>query len=169
MSFLSINRWKVATLFLGLAFAGVAIGWATSSLSINDALEEYPLIDPARNFIAQENFIVNLQPLREELRDLVRWEHPRQVSLYFEFLNSGANISINQDVRVWPASLPKVPMALAVAKKIERGEWELTDKFSIQEDDRDSRYGRLAGVPAGTVFTVEELLKAMLKDSDNTA
>ncbi|MEK7608467.1 MAG: serine hydrolase [Patescibacteria group bacterium] len=130
---------------------------------------QYPLLDPARNFVAQDDFIVNLQPLREELRDLVKWEYPRSVSLYFEFLNTGANIAINQDLNVWPASLPKVPMAMAVLKKVEQGVWSMGQKFELLESDKDANYGSLFNVPSGTILSLERLLSEMLSRSDNTA
>ena len=137
--------------------------------AILEIRNKYPLLDAARNFIPQEDFIVNLQLLREDLRNMVRWEHPRAVSLYFEFLNTGANIAINQDLAVWPASFPKVPMAMAVMKKVEEGVWSFDQEFELLERDKDSNYGTLFNSPPGTRFTVRELLRAMLVQSDNTA
>jgi D-alanyl-D-alanine carboxypeptidase len=47
----------------------------------------------------------------------------KSISIYYEQLNSGANISVNKDLRLWPASLTKLPVALVVMKKIESGGW----------------------------------------------
>src|SRR4030043_909737 len=68
----------------------------------------YPLIDISRSFIPQEHFIVNLQPLREDLRKVSEEAGYNAISIYIEFLNTGANIAINQDLKIWPASLFKV-------------------------------------------------------------
>ncbi|HET8669814.1 MAG TPA: serine hydrolase [Candidatus Saccharimonadales bacterium] len=129
----------------------------------------YPYIDLARNFIPQEHFIVNIQPLREELQKLVREEGADTISIYFEFLNTGANIQINNDARFYPASLVKLPTAMVAMKKIERGEWKRNNMLVLFEEDKDNRYGQLHEKPVGTKFTIEELLQALLIESDNTA
>jgi hypothetical protein len=158
--------------FWSLLISGlVLVSWffGVRDNSIDNLKNQYPLIDPTRNFISQEDFIVNLQPLRESLRNLVRWQYPRQVSVYFEFLNTGANIAINQDIKVWPASFPKVPMAMAVLKKVEDGIWSTNQKFELLEQDKDKNYGTLFNSPTGSVFSLEDLLREILVYSDNTA
>lgn len=165
-----LKNWKSGFFFIliiNLLFAGWFFGIRDNS--IVSFKNEYPLIDPSRSFISQKDFIVNLQPLREELRNLVRWQYPHQISLYFEFLNTGANIAINQDIKVWPASFPKVPMAMAVVKKIEEGIWSFDREFQLLEQDKDSNYGNLFNSPTGIKFKLNELLLNMLVYSDNTA
>ncbi|MBI1975259.1 MAG: serine hydrolase [Parcubacteria group bacterium] len=160
------------TLILFIAAISLAmVGWQTtrgrSSSTCFSNL--YPLIDPARNFIPQEHFIVNLQPLREELRALVQKEGSGITSLYFEFLNTGANINIGQDLRIWPASLSKLPLAMAAMKKVESGIWQLGTELTLKEGQKDASFGTLFQNPAGTRFSVERLLQALLINSDNTA
>ncbi len=136
---------------------------------------EYPLIDFSRHFISQDNYIVNIQPLREELRNMSQeFSGPeREVSLYLEFLNTGANISINPDNYIWPASLTKVPLAMAVMKKVEDSDWELHNELVLMPGDADTHSGNienpLADFPVGTRFTIEKLLREVLVNSDNTA
>jgi len=129
----------------------------------------YPLIDVSRNFIPQDDFVVNLQALRDSLSALVAEKGSDTISLYFEFLNTGANISINQGLKIWPASLPKVPLAMAVMKKVERGEWKMDSELVLAEDDKDMGYGGLWGKPLGSRFSIETLLTEILVRSDNTA
>lgn len=130
---------------------------------------EYPLIDPSRHLIAQEHFISTLQPLREYMQDIVAREAPGAMSIYFEYLNTGANISVNQDLRVVPASLVKVPLALAVMKKVERGDWKLSNELVVTKEDRDYAWGDVHKHAIGTRITIEDLLQEMLVNSDNTA
>lgn len=136
---------------------------------VQDFVNKYPLVDPARSYLDQRDFVVNLQPLREDLKSLVASSTPNEVGVYFEVLNTGANIAINQDVRFWPASLGKVPVALVAMKKIEKGEWKLTNELIMFSEDQDERFGELYKQPVGTRFTIEALLKEMLINSDNTA
>lgn len=156
-----------ALLVGGLVFAGYFFGVRDNS--VTNFKNNFPLIDPARSIISQEDFIVNLQPLREELKNLVHSQYPRQVSLYFEFLNTGANIAINQDIKVWPASFPKVPMAMAAMKKVDEGTWSMSHKFQLLEQDKDSNYGNLFNSPVGRELSLEDLLRESLVYSDNTA
>lgn len=146
----------------------VVIYWGQDT--VKSAKENpYPLIDLARNFIPQEDFIVNIQPLREDLNNLVSKEGPDKITLYFEFLNTGANIIINQNLKIWPASLAKLPLAMAVMKKVENGAWKLDDQLVLLDGDKDSSSGGLFTNSVGTAFTIERLLKDMLNNSDNTA
>lgn len=131
--------------------------------------ERYPLVDISRHLIPQEHFISTLQPVREYLYDLVEQEGPNSISIYLEYLNTGANISINQDLRIFPASLVKVPLAMAVMKKIERGDWELHNELVLMSEDRDYAWGDVHKRPIGTLITIDELLREMLISSDNTA
>ncbi|MEK7572064.1 MAG: serine hydrolase [Patescibacteria group bacterium] len=131
----------------------------------------YPLIDPARSFIDQKHFFSTIEPLRKKVTDSVRHyeKEGSRVGVYIEYLNTGANISINQDERFWPASLSKMPTALAVMKKVEKGEWKLSNELVLFYEDRNDAFGTLYQKPAGTRFTIEELLKELIVNSDDTA
>jgi beta-lactamase class A len=131
--------------------------------------KKYPYVDIARSFIPQEHFIVNIQPLREDLQEIVASQPEGTVSIYYEFLNTGANIQINNSQRFYPASLVKLPTAMVAMKKIESGDWKLDDMLVLMDEDKDNRYGQLYKEQTGTKFTIEQLLKTLLTESDNTA
>jgi beta-lactamase class A len=126
----------------------------------------FPYLNPARKAYDQRYLIVDVQFLRDWLKEYS--EQNQNVSVYFEYLNTGANISVNNS-EFWPASLLKLPVAMAVAKKIERGEWNWTDKLLITEQDKNNRYGDLYKVPNNTPVMIDDLVHKMLTDSDNTA
>lgn len=128
----------------------------------------YPLIDPARNLIAQEHFLSTIEPLRRALKSYVEAEKI-EATIYVEYLNTGANIHINPDGRYWPASLTKLPIAIATMSTIEQGTWSLNTKLFLEERDRDPKSSELYTYPAGTPFSIGELLDKLLKVSDNTA
>jgi beta-lactamase class A len=159
--------------FLCVSNATVAwrLWYQVSVASFEGEKKAYPLIDPARHLTAQENYLSTLQPLRVEMRELVAREKEKgnEIAVYFEYLNTGANIAINPDMRIFPASLIKLPLAFTVMKKVERGEWQLDDKLVLAPGDQGPGFGELYRKPIGTTFTIEELLKALLEDSDNTA
>lgn len=145
------------------------LGLFLQSQANPNSTNPYPFIDIARNYIKQEHFIVNIQPLREQLQQLVRQEGSDNISIYFEFLNTGANIQINNEVRFYPASLVKLPSAMVAMRKVEKGQWDMDSRLVLFDQDRDDRYGDLYKQPVGTSFSIAELLKALLIQSDNTA
>lgn len=169
----SALRWVVLVLLvLSAVFAYL---WLTHPFDPTITASEYPYIDFSRNFISQEHYITNVQPLRDTLKEKARQfeQGGRKVSIYVEFLNTGANISVNQETYILPASLIKVPLAIAVLKKVQDGEWELENELALLNGDKDDTSGNerdmFADYPIGATFTIEHLLERLLIDSDNTA
>jgi len=167
------NKLNVPVWFL---YAAIAVLLLTNIFSwwqiendtgVESADRTYSFVDPSRRFMAQENLIVNFQPLREEVNR--SYANNPDVSLYFEYLLTGANISINKDAEFYPASLLKVPVAVAVAKKIERGEWKWTNELVLLAGDRDELFGTLFQEPTNSTHTIEDLVRRSLVESDNTA
>ncbi len=165
--------WAIAALFVtAISFAYL---WYFHPHDPTVAASEYPYIDFSRNFIAQEHYLTNIQPLRDTLKEKARQfeRGGRKVSIYIEFLNTGANISINQETYILPASLIKVPLAIAVLKKVQDGEWKLENELVLLQGDKDDMSGNerdmFADYPIGATFTIEHLLERLLIDSDNTA
>lgn len=124
------------------------------------------LLDPSRNVHRAEDMIINFQSLRDDFRT---FENDKNVSLYFEFLNTGANISVNKDVDFYPASLLKLPVAMAAVKKIEKGQWQWDNELVLLGADKNDHFGELYKQPIGATFTIRELMRQMLAESDNTA
>jgi beta-lactamase class A len=139
--------------------------------AVKQDLKKYHLIDPSRSVVDQENFLSSIDPVRKKMKELIaKYEQDgNSIGVYLEFLNTGANISINRDVRFWPASLSKMPTVLIVMKRVEDGKWDLSNQLVLFEDDKDDRFGDLYKQPVGTKFTIEELVKQVLINSDNTA
>src|SRR3990172_6014078 len=129
--------------------------------------DKYNLLNPARKFIKQEDLIINFQPLRDYLND--KYEADQNVSIYFEYLSTGSSISINKDAEFYPATLLKVPVAMTVAKKIEKGEWKWTNELVLMPADKDEKFGTLYKEPANSTHTIEDIVRRSLSDSDNTA
>jgi beta-lactamase class A len=161
---------RPATVIVALLLTNIlTFGLLVQNKVADESASDYPFIDVARDSIPQEHFIVNIQPLRERLRKIVQDEGPDTISVYFEFLNTGANIQINNETRYYPASLVKLPSAMVAMKKIEKGQWHMDSRLVLFEQDKDQRYGTLYQKPVGTSFSIRELLKELLTQSDNTA
>jgi beta-lactamase class A len=139
--------------------------------AVKKEINKYSLIDPARNIIEQKYFFSSIEPVRKKMKEIVAKHEAEgnKIGVYFEFLNTGANVSINQDTRFWPASLSKMPTIFAAMKKVENGKWKLSNELVLFAEDKDDRFGELYKQPVGTRFTIEELMKETLINSDNTA
>lgn len=166
----STHRILVAlSVLFGLSAVVLGVLYAKKGDFSDSFTNPYPMIDPLRTLVPQEHFITNIQPLREELYAISDAAAPNEVGIYFEFLNTGANISISQETRFWPASLSKMPTAMVVMKKVEDGEWNLYNELVMFPEDRDDKFGDLYKNAVGTRFTVETLLTELLVNSDDTA
>lgn len=135
----------------------------------SQVVNPFPLLDPGAVSSHDQDLLVRFQPLREKLNALYANNPDFSVGLYFEYLPTGSNISVNNDLAMWPASLIKIPVAMAALKKVERGDWQLSNELVILDEDKDASFGQLYTKPSGTTMTIEDLLRAVLIDSDNTA
>lgn len=80
-------------------------------------------------------------------------------------LESGASVEYNADVRFSAASIIKAPYVRAVLGS----EPDLDQSFEMTEEMLNSSTELVNGQPVGTKFTIEELTKAAIEKSDNTA
>ncbi len=170
-------KWLIVH-FLGVSLIiSIAVGVTIFMMRQQDfnavkaEIAKYNLLDPARSVVEQENFFSTIEPVRRQMKEIVaKYEKDgNKIGVYFEFLNTGANVSINQDARFWPASLSKMPTIFVVMRRVEDGKWKLSNELVLFEEDKDDRFGELYKKPVGTKFTIEELIKETLINSDNTA
>lgn len=83
----------------------------------------------------------------------------------FVNLESGASVEYNADVSFSAASIIKAPYVRAVLGN----ETDLSQSFEMTEDMLNSSSELIDNQPVGTKFTIEELAKAAIEKSDNTA
>ena len=113
------------------------------------------------------HLIFNLNPLEVALRNYIA-ENNLNVSIFILNLKDSSSIGINHNVEFEPASLNKIPLAMAIMKKVDNGELNLNDMLEIKPEDRDSNQGTLFNSEISKL-SVKDLLRYMLSDSDNTA
>lgn len=152
---------SIVLVFLALIIVFKAQG---SMVSVGN----FPLLDPARVFLDQDSYLLNIQELRTYLHELEA-KYPDSISIYYEQINSGSNISVNKDLRLFPASLSKLVQAIIVAKKVEEGTLSWDKRLETKPEDISSDSGELYKTIGDKSLTVEELMKELLVNSDNTA
>lgn len=163
------NKHKIAYAFFVVFIFFTYVFYIPSLDSNNLFVKDYSFLNPAVSLIDKDDLLVNFQDLRELLQKKYEVRDDYMISLYFEYLPTGANISLNKDEKMWPASLIKIPVAMSVMKKIQDKKWKLNNELVILDEDKDSEYGILYKEPTGTTFPIKKFLDETLINSDNTA
>jgi len=92
--------------------------------------------------------------------------HP---SVVIKDLDMGWEIDFNKDKLVPSASLVKIPIMLSCFYAVEEKKIGLKDTVYLKASEKAEGSKVLGDRPAGSVFTVEELIEPMITQSDNTA
>jgi beta-lactamase class A len=92
-----------------------------------------------------------------------------QPSIVIKDLDIGWEIDFNKDKLVPSASLVKIPIMLSCFYAVEEKRINLKDAIYLKASEKAEGSKVLGDKPVGSVFTVEELIKPMITQSDNTA
>ena len=114
-------------------------------------------------------YITNYFDLKDKIIGLIDSNKEGEYSIYFDDINTGAWIGINEKERHFPGSLLKIPVVAAVLKRVDEKDFNLDSRITILEQDVDTAYGPLAERGAGYDMSVEELINYSIYYSDNTA
>lgn len=114
--------------------------------------------------------LIASSPLKDILENEIKKYPQFAIGIYFESLQSGAWVGLNEKEEFYPASLLKIPIAMTFLKKVEEGAYSLDQTPIIKEEDLDCGYGTWCKEKkAGDMVSFREVLQAMLNRSDNTA
>lgn len=163
-------------------FAGVFIGYFIKSDLFNISivpqqlrLSGYELINPLLE-CEYSNVKANKELLDfsndiEKYIDQYKTEKITETSVYFRDLNNGAWFGIGEDKDFSPASLLKVPLMMAYLKKAETDKGILSMKLKYLGESTDDKQNIKPNnaIEKNVEYTVEELIKYMIADSDNNA
>src|SRR5918993_906809 len=105
-----------------------------------------------------------LEEARQEIED-----YKGVAGLYVWDLEEDSGYGIRPDEQFFAASTIKIPIMVAVYRKVDEGELEFSQEVEIQEEDWAAGAGWLQWEKAGTKQTVGDLLLLMMTQSDNVA
>ncbi|MFW6347007.1 MAG: serine hydrolase [Cyclonatronaceae bacterium] len=91
------------------------------------------------------------------------------MGIYIKDLGSGEVITHNANRNWYLASTIKIPLGIAVLKQVEAGDISLDDTLVLRESDFVDGSGDLMYQQPGKEFTVLELLRRTIRESDSTA
>ncbi len=89
--------------------------------------------------------------------------------VYVRDINGGWGYGIRPDEEFFSASVIKVPIMVAVYRKVDAGELSFTDSFPTKTEDWAAGAGWLQWEDAGKSYTVGDYLWMMMTQSDNVA
>ena len=121
-------------------------------------------VAPARAMNAPPPF----QRLRSELHRLVS-RFPASSAVQILDLSTNLSVGYNAGASMPAASTIKVPVMVEVFRQLEAGKFDLQRRVELLPRDKDYGSGDLCDEPAGSTYSVSELLAKMIDISDNTA
>lgn len=131
-----------------------------------------PLLDV--EFVSQEDSLRQF-PQQQKIKSLVEDEISKypdvKVGFYFNDLANAGWFGVNEDEKFIPASLLKMPMLIAYYK-LQETETDLFSKqilFQGKDFNVDRNTSEASTVQPNNTYTVQQLLRTMIVDSDNNA
>jgi beta-lactamase class A len=106
--------------------------------------------------------------LRQRIEQISRAAQGR-VGVSATVLETGESVSLNGNQRFPMLSVYKLPIAMAVLAQVDQGNLSLDQKIQIEASDIVQGSQILDENSQGTEYSLVELLKYMVSDSDNTA
>lgn len=132
------------------------------------AAEAQPKEQASQRSSAQADPAPWARAMHRELDRFAQREGTR-FGVYVQDLDSGQSMSFHGDERWYLASSVKVPVAIAVLRGVERGDFTLETPLTLRAGDYVDGAGTTNRQPVGAALTVRWLLEQMIIYSDNTA
>ncbi|MBN2567737.1 serine hydrolase [Candidatus Woesearchaeota archaeon] len=118
---------------------------------------------------SQKYYTTNYQGLRQSIGSLLVGYGKGEFGIYFEDLNTGSWIGINERDQYHLASLLKIADIATMLRKVEEGELRLDTRLTLTQSDIDRSFGVLQYKAPGTEYTLLDIMNITLYYSDNTA
>lgn len=110
-----------------------------------------------------------LSQLENELNNLASLYPSVHAGIYAIDLDNGNYASVNSDESFATASIIKLPVLVQLFRSIEAGQVSLDDTMPLTEYYRSEGSGELQFKAANSTYTIDELARRMITDSDNSA
>jgi len=172
--------WSIGSLLLGAGIMfflnyftnGLPSITPTEDIRINDA--SYTYINPLLECNVGSSISDELQSfkgdLQEEINKLTKQGEIDSAAVYFRDMNNGPWFGINETEEFFPASLLKVPVAMAYLKQSESNPALPAEKIVFATStNQNVEYFASTPLKLGATYTVNDLIKAMVVNSDNDA
>jgi beta-lactamase class A len=109
-----------------------------------------------------------LVQLQSEL-SLISTHAPGHVGIFVKDLTTGLSSGVNESANMPAASTIKIPVMVEVFRQMAAGNFDLNRHVTLERPDRDDGWGDLVYSHPGNRYSVANLLRLMITESDNTA
>jgi beta-lactamase class A len=136
---------------------------------------EYKFINPLLECDVIENVSnKKIAEIKLKVQDLINKEIGQKninfISVYFRDLNNGPWFGINEKEKFMPGSLLKVSLMMSIFKIAESNPGILQEKILYEGGDSSFEHFKPENkIEPGKIYTIENLIEAMIKYSDNSA
>lgn len=109
--------------------------------------------------------------IKKELLKLTSlyFKQPEKVAYYYEDINTKSVLSYNSDILFYAASTIKILVCMMLLQMAEEKEIDLDKKLLISMNDIKQDTGVIKYQKEDTYYTIKELIKLSIIESDNTA
>jgi beta-lactamase class A len=165
---LEVMRWNFGMIFLFFFLGSLSL---LSSYADPAPAKNGSLINPLRKYIKFKE----VRSFRYKVEELIRQEEEKglakEVAVYFRCLSDGIWFGIGEQDKFAPASLMKVPLMVAYFKEAEKDPEILEKKIKYEALSTVSGLfvKPKTNFKPGEYYSVDELIKAMIIESDNNA
>lgn len=167
-----------AGIFLGIYFANIQNNNNVSRQNLSTAVRagENKYTNPLLECDQSQAVFTELKPFKNKINDTIinlkQNNNITDISLYFRDLNNGPWFGIGEDASFAPASLLKVPLAIAYYKHAESNPGFIQKTVTYKGPDPSWPNVQQTILPkqtltVGQTYSMEELVKRMLAYSDN--
>jgi beta-lactamase class A len=112
---------------------------------------------------------VNMPVLKQELENLIETYPSIKPAIFVWDYETQNYVDINASKSFATASIIKIPVLIDVFKSIEAGQISLNDTIPLTEYYRTEGSGNLQFKAENSQYTIDELARRMITDSDNSA
>lgn len=143
---------------------------------IREQDENYILTNPildCENIDQSETPIISSVKVNKKVSEVKEIYGVNEISLYYRDLNNGPWIGVSEDEKFSPASLLKIPVAMALMKYSEDNLEILDKKITVSKEDvvnssnQNIKFDDV--LREGKEYSLYQVLESMIKKSDNTS
>ncbi len=131
-----------------------------------------PLLLLGSQALSDQRMIQLQQAVNTLIEDKKKSQQIEDASVYIRDLSSSEEFAINDQLRFYPASLMKVNTLITLMIQADRDASFLSKKIQIagsRQSVRSQTFQEQFKIQSGQTYTVQELIAAMIIDSDNLA
>ena len=166
----SVRRRSIAAtaVVLALVLSGCRFPFGHSPAPRPEAGEASPLRPSPQPPAASPLESPDFSPLQASVEQLLAGKSGTY-GIYVEDLPTGMRFGLNPDREFVAASTIKVPLVLFLYRQAQAAQLDLEASLAIQPEDYEAGTGYLQYQPVGSGYTLRQLARLALVDSDNVA